>query len=132
MNRPGLPLRLLAPVVLGLAAALAYLAALGWDQQRDLQPDGSETGPYEQWQVVGLAVVVVLLAVIGGRIGIPWLAALAISVSLTWSFAYDATHGPSDDGLWPIAAALILLGSALTTSLIAGLSRRRPPVPAAG
>ena len=37
-----------------LGTAAAYLIWLGWHASKDIHPDGSQTGPYEAWQVVGL------------------------------------------------------------------------------
>ncbi|SCL18422.1 hypothetical protein GA0074694_2348 [Micromonospora inyonensis] len=39
-----------------MIGSLAYLAFPGCDREKDLDPvTGSETGPYEAWQVVGPA-----------------------------------------------------------------------------
>jgi hypothetical protein len=132
MTRTALRVHLVVPALLGIATALAYLGWLGWDQTKDLQPDGvTETGPYQSWQIIGLVAAVLALAVVGARVGTPWLAALAISVALAWSYGYDASHGPGDNGLWPLGAALIFIGSALATSLVAALAQRRSPTPVA-
>ena len=51
-------MRMKVTLVAVLLTVAAYLAWLGWDQQRN--PDG--TGPYEAWQVVGLALTLAVVA----------------------------------------------------------------------
>lgn len=109
-------------VGIGGATAIAYWAFLGWDQRKDVDPvTGSETGPYQAWQVVGLGVVLALLTFEAGRRGRGWLATLVVSAVLTVAFSVDAATGPDGDGLWPIGAVLVALGSLLGTGLIAGI-----------
>ncbi|WP_159033143.1 hypothetical protein [Streptomyces fodineus] len=50
---PGSVAHLSSVLVLAGLSAAAWTAWLGWDQQRDAHPDGSTTGPYEAWQVIG-------------------------------------------------------------------------------
>ncbi|BCL15540.1 hypothetical protein [Micromonospora sagamiensis] len=110
-------------VALGAAAALAYLAFLGWDREKDLDPvTGSETGPYEAWQVVGLALVVGVLAFVAGRKHQVVAALVAIPAALTLAFVGTAVTGP-EPGFWPIGAALVALGSAAGTALVALIGR---------
>ncbi|WP_416901207.1 hypothetical protein [Micromonospora echinospora] len=127
-RRPARPVRWM--VGLGLAAAVAYLAFLGWDREKDLDPvTGAETGPYEAWQVVGLALVVGALAFVAGRKHQVLAALVAIPVVLTLAFVVTAVTGP-EPGLWPIGAALTALGSAAGTAVVALIGRstaNRPP-----
>ncbi|MEU4570566.1 hypothetical protein [Micromonospora sp. NPDC023956] len=117
-------------VALGAATALAYLALLGWDREKDLNPvTGAETGPYEAWQVVGLALVVAALAFVAGRRRQVVAALVAIPTALTLAFVVSAVTGP-EPGFWPIGAALMALGSAAGTAVAALLGRgtaRRSP-----
>jgi hypothetical protein len=53
-------MRMKVALVAVALTVLAYLAWLGWDQQRNR--DG--TGPYEAWQVVGLALTLALVAAV--------------------------------------------------------------------
>ncbi|GAA4856431.1 hypothetical protein [Kitasatospora terrestris] len=48
------PLNPVSALLLALVPMAAWAAWLGWDQLRDVHADGSETGPYEAWQVIGL------------------------------------------------------------------------------
>ncbi|OZV74971.1 hypothetical protein CA850_29365 [Micromonospora echinospora] len=120
-RRPARPV--LWMVGLGVAAAVAYLAFLGWDREKDLDPvTGAETGPYEAWQVVGLALVVGALAFVAGRMHQVVPALAAIPVVLTLAFVITAVTGP-EPGLWPIGAVLMALGSAAGTAVMALIGR---------
>lgn len=111
-------------IVVAVAAVLNYLGWLGWDQRRDVHPDGSRTGPYEPWQVVGLVVVTVALAFAVGRFGVPRLGGLVIPVAMTVSFVLDATSDSESDGLWPIGAFLVLVGTMVGCMFVASLAAR--------
>ncbi|KUM80077.1 hypothetical protein [Streptomyces curacoi] len=102
-------LRLL-PFLVPAGAAMALWAAwLGWDQQYDVRPDGTTTGPYAAWQVVGL--VLTLLA------PVYWAASrrhvvgavLGTTVGLTAAAFYDW----SDDatGLFAVGVGMVMGGS---------------------
>ncbi|MGI5215710.1 hypothetical protein [Plantactinospora sp. CA-290183] len=117
-------------VLTGAVTAAAYWGFLGWDQQKDTDPlTGNQTGPFQAWQVAGLVLVLAVLAFAAGLRGRPWLASIVVAVVLTVSFALDAATDVDADGLWPIGAALVTLGSLLGTALVAGagalLARRR-------
>ncbi len=119
--------------VAGLAAVtlIAYLALLGWDQSKTLDPvTQNETGPYEAWQVIALVVVLGAAAFLAGRAGRLAPALVTIPVVLTLAFAVDAATDKNADGLWPIGAALVALGSAMGVALVAAIgqrSRQRQP-----
>lgn len=122
---------LLWSTVLGGSVVAAYLAFLGWDQRKDRDPvTGAESGPYAAWQVAGLGVVLAVLAFEAGRRGRPWLASAVIPVALTASFSVDAATDADGDGLWPVGAALVALGSFAGAAVVAAagarISRRRP------
>ncbi|WP_320783490.1 hypothetical protein [Streptomyces sp. CRN 30] len=107
-------------------AAAAWAAWLGWDQHRDVRPDGTTTGPYEAWQVIGL--VLTLLApvywaasrhhLVGAVLGTT--AGLAIAAFCDWSD--DAS------GLFMVGVGLVTVGSLAGTSaasfLISSLTTR--------
>jgi hypothetical protein len=108
-------------VVLLLAGVTVadYLAWLGWDQHRDVQPNGSETGPYETWQVAGLVLV---LAVVG--IGAVWrghrlATVLAITGGLTAAVSVDWSDDGS--GLWVVGAAMVFIGTLAVTAVVAAV-----------
>ncbi|MZD05310.1 hypothetical protein GTW43_09475 [Streptomyces sp. SID5785] len=117
----------------GLAAA-AWAGWLGWDQTRDVHPDGTVTGPYEAWQVIGL--VLTLLVPVGwaaARRHVP-AAVLGVPAGLAVAAFYDWSDDSS--GLFAIGVVLVALGTlagtAVTTAVItaarSGGGRARPAV----
>jgi hypothetical protein len=114
--KPVLPLLpILAPAAVTVAGWAAWL---GWDQHRDVQPDGSTTGPYEAWQVIGL--VLTLLA------PVYWAASrrhfvgavLGTTAGLTAAAYYDWSDDAS--GLFMVGVTLVMIGSiAVTTAVTA-------------
>jgi hypothetical protein len=107
------------PLVTAVLTGASYLGWLGWDQQRN--PDG--TGPYEAWQVVGLALTLVIMTAI-----ISWrstdltqpLPSIAVTTAvLTFAFSIDAaTDNTNDANLWPIGAISLYGGSATGLFLV--------------
>ncbi|MEU6240753.1 hypothetical protein [Streptomyces sp. NPDC047024] len=109
----------LATVTLAALAVGLWAAWLGWDQHRDVHPDGSSTGPYEPWQVIGL--VLTLLppvcwaayrryfpaAVLGTPIG------LAIASFYDWS--------DDGSGLFVIGVGLVVVGSLVACLVVTAL-----------
>ncbi|MGW3337989.1 hypothetical protein ACWDCL_10985 [Streptomyces sp. NPDC001009] len=106
-----------------VVSAALWAAWLGWDQQRDTHPDGSTTGPYEPWQVIGL-VLTLLVPVCWGvlRRHVPG-TVVGTSAGLTVAAFYDW----SDDatGLFMVGVTLVLLGSLAATSTVAAALRIR-------
>ena len=111
----------LVAVVLTVAAWLAWL---GWDRQRN--PNG--TGPYEAWQVVGLALT---LAVVAGACS--WRSAdasqarvvvvmMAAALTVPWSID-AATDKTQDANMWPAGALLLFVGTTVGLWVVAGLTR---------
>lgn len=100
-------------VAIGLSTLTAYIALLGWDQSKDLQPDGTLTGPYERWQVLGLILAMSLIGALAGWRQRPWIGVAATTVMLTTCWVVDAVTDPASeqDGLWPIGAAMVALGT---------------------
>ncbi|WP_416968552.1 hypothetical protein [Streptomyces sp. 4F14] len=115
--RQVLPFSLLA----GVSAAL-WAAWLGWDQKRDLHPDGSSTGPYEAWQVVGL--VVCLLGVVGwaARRGYRAEVALGVSAGITGAAFVDWSDDAS--GLFMVGVLMVAAGTLVGTTLVSEAVRR--------
>lgn len=113
--------------VLALLAMAAWAAWLGWDQHRDVQPDGSETGPYEAWQVIGL--VLTLLAPVYWSASRRYNAGavLGTTAGLTVAAYYDWSDDAS--GLFMIGVLTVMVGSLVVTavfsSVIASATRRR-------
>jgi hypothetical protein len=96
-----------------------WAAWLGWDQHRDARPDGSTTGPYEAWQVIGL--VATLLAPVA------WAAyrrhVVAAVFGPTAGLTAAAFHDWSDDGsgLFVIGVGLVLVGTLAATTAVAAV-----------
>ena len=123
---------------LGILAAITvahYAVWLGWDQRYDVGPGGVVSGPYQPWQVIGLATGLSLVAVVAGWRNHAGAAMIAIPTVMTLCFSADAatdseTYGAS---LWPIGAALIAVGTLAGVATIAGVaslaSRRYQPRP---
>ncbi|WP_405059190.1 hypothetical protein OG474_41585 [Kribbella sp. NBC_01505] len=108
-----------------VAAAAVYLALLGWHAEKTLDPaTGNETGPYEAWQVIVLAVVIAILAAIIGSASRAPLAIVTIPLTLTLTFAVDAATASDADGLWAVGALLVLIGSAAGVAVVSLLFQR--------
>lgn len=114
-----------AAVLLGIATAANWLAWLGWDQHYDPAPGGGVSGPYEVWQVVGLAVVQAALVVIAAhRHAIAAIAGATLGLTATcaWDWSDDAS------GLWALGASMVFLGILFASSslvvLVFGLRPR--------
>ncbi|MEV7105861.1 hypothetical protein [Streptomyces atroolivaceus] len=120
------PARQLWAILLQALSAVALWAAwLGWDQHRDVHPDGSTTGPYEAWQVIGLVLTLLAplyLAASRQDIAGP---VVGITAGLTAAAFYDWSDDSS--GLFVIGVSTIMVGSLITTSVCAFLiaSRKR-------
>jgi len=102
-----------SPVVMAVLTVAAYLGWLGWDQQRN--PDGS--GPYEAWQVVGLALTLATMtAIVSWRsadVTQPLASVAVITALLTLAFSIDAaTDRTPDASMWPAGAILLYGGTA--------------------
>lgn len=118
-RRPNSLSPLSAFLVPALAAAALWAAWLGWDQHREVHPDGSSTGPYEAWQVVGLVVtllVPVFWAASRGRVLAP---ALGVAAGLAVACAYDWSDDGS--GLFMVGVVMVLVGSLAVTAAVAGV-----------
>ncbi|AXG82632.1 hypothetical protein [Streptomyces paludis] len=100
----------------GLAMAL-WAAWLGWDQLRDEHPDGSTTGPYEAWQVIGLVLTLLppLYWAASRQYVVP--AVLGTTAGLTAAAFYDWSDDAS--GLFVIGVGMITIATLVTTSIIA-------------
>ncbi|MGV9289817.1 hypothetical protein [Streptomyces sp. NPDC003719] len=113
---------------LGLAAVAAGLWAawLGWDQHRDVHPDGSTTGPYEAWQVIGLVLTLLVPVCWAAFRGHGAGAVAGVTAGLTVSAAYDWSDDAS--GLFVVGVGMVMVGSfAVTAALVALIAavRRR-------
>ncbi|MET7548030.1 hypothetical protein [Streptomyces sp. NPDC005078] len=111
--------QLLAILVLAALALAVWAAWLGWDQHRDVHPDGSTTGPYEAWQVIGL--VLTLLPLVywaASRRSIAG-AVLGITGGLTAAAYYDWSDDSS--GLFMVGVGMVMVGSLVVTAVISAV-----------
>ncbi|MFD8689927.1 hypothetical protein [Streptomyces sp. NPDC059651] len=120
---PNRPLKLvpqLLAILVTAAISLALWAAwLGWDQHRDVHPDGSETGPYEAWQVIGL--VLTLLAPVYWAASRRYFAGavLGVTAGLTAAACYDWSDDSS--GLFMVGVVMVMLGSLVVTGAVSAV-----------
>jgi hypothetical protein len=113
-----------SPVVMAVLTIAAYLGWLGWDQQRNL--DGS--GPYEAWQVVGLALILATMTAIvswqSAEVTQPLASVAVITALLTLAFSIDAaTDRTPDASFWPLGALFLYSGTASGLVVVAVLAR---------
>ncbi|MET9934936.1 MULTISPECIES: hypothetical protein [unclassified Streptomyces] len=113
------PLSLVTVLLAGVAVAM-WVVWLGWDQRYDVRPDGSTTGPYEAWQVIGLGLGLLVPVCWAAFRGHGVAAVLGTSGGLALAAAYDWSDDAS--GLFVIGAGMIMIGSAATTALAAALT----------
>lgn len=112
---------------MALATAVSYVVWLGWDQSRDMNPvTGRATGPYEEWQIVGLVLSLAIAVAAAAWRGHPWVAGIVVPVVMTFCWSWDAATGPGGPGvegpsLWQIGAILVALGTFGGAALVAGL-----------
>ncbi len=110
---------LTATLLLAVVTSAMWAAWLGWDQEYDVHPDGSQTGPYEAWQVIGL--VLTLLAPVcwvASRPRFP-VAVLGVPVGLTVAAFYDWSDDGS--GLYVIGAGMVMMGSLAVTIAVSAV-----------
>jgi hypothetical protein len=111
--------QLLAILVLAAVALAAWAAWLGWDQHRDVHPDGTTTGPYEAWQVIGL--VLTLLAPVYWAAARRYIAGavLGTTVGLTVAAYYDWSDDSS--GLFMVGVGMVMVGSLVVTAVLSAV-----------
>ncbi|MEU7034941.1 hypothetical protein ABZ958_14795 [Streptomyces sp. NPDC046237] len=126
---PKLDNQFLVTLVLALVTSAVWAAWLGWDQHRDVHPDGSTTGPYEAWQVIGL--VLTLLVPVYWAASRRHFAGAVLGTTVGLTVA--AFHDWSDDasGLFVIGVGMVMVGSSVVTAgasaVIAYATRGRGP-----
>ncbi|MGC9498142.1 hypothetical protein [Streptomyces sp. WG7] len=105
-------------VLAGVTSAL-WAAWLGWDQRRDVHPDGTTTGPYEAWQVIGF--VLTLLAPVCWAASRRYFvgAVPGVTVGATVSAFYDWSDDAS--GLFVIGVGMVMVGSFAVTAALAAV-----------
>ncbi|MBO2449205.1 hypothetical protein J4573_19025 [Actinomadura barringtoniae] len=110
----------LVTLLLTFAAAVAnYAAWLGWDQKRTVHPDGSETGPYEAWQVIGLVIVLLVGGAYAAWRWYPAMVVIGVTAGLTLAVSYDWSD--DDTGLWAVGATMVCVGTLMASSFVAAI-----------
>ncbi|MEU1862537.1 hypothetical protein [Streptomyces gardneri] len=109
-----------AGVALAAVAMAAWAAWLGWDQHRDVHPDGSTTGPYEAWQVVGLGLTLLAPVCWAAFRGYAVAGVVGTTAGLTVAAFYDWSDDAS--GLFVIGTILVMIGTLAVTSAVALLA----------
>ncbi|MFJ5267615.1 hypothetical protein [Streptomyces sp. NPDC088358] len=109
--------QLVSILLLAGVSLAAWAAWLGWDQHRDVHPDGTTTGPYEAWQVIGL--VLTLLAPVYWAASRRYIAGavLGTTAGLTVAASYDWSDDSS--GLFMVGVGLVMTGSLVATAVVA-------------
>ena len=106
-----------AAALVGVATLADCLAWLGWQRAKHLGPDGYLHGPYDPWQVAGFIVVVGVIVVAAASRGYAKVAVVSTTLVVTLFFSAQGATDPRSDGLWPIGAILVAVGTACGTSL---------------
>lgn len=112
--------RLVTLLLTFVAAVANYAAWLGWDQTRDVHPDGSTTGPYEAWQVIGLVLVMLIAGAYAAWRWSPTMVVLGMTAGLTFAVSYDWSD--DETGLWAVGAVMVCAGTLMASSLVAGIA----------
>jgi hypothetical protein len=106
-----------------LSAALSvatWWLWLGWDDTYQFDASGVASGPYEAWQVIGVALTLGLIAGLAAlRISFLVVSpAVTIPFVVTWSM-----HAAAQDetGMWGVGAILILGAAGAGTAAVAGI-----------
>ncbi|MFE7271239.1 hypothetical protein [Streptomyces sp. NPDC057623] len=117
---PQRPVQLLLPILVPAGLALAGWAAwLGWDQHRDVHPDGSTTGPYEAWQVIGLVLTLLVPVYWAASRRHANGAVLGTTAGLTVAAFYDWSDDAS--GLFVIGVGMVMVGTLAVTAALAAV-----------
>ncbi|MGY4932546.1 hypothetical protein ACWD7T_15795 [Streptomyces sp. 900116325] len=111
--------QLLEILVLAALALAVWAAWLGWDQHRDVHPDGSTTGPYEAWQVIGLVLTLLPLVYWAASRRFIAGAVLGITGGLTAAAYYDWSDDSS--GLFMVGVGMVMVGSLVVTAVISAV-----------
>ncbi|MYW00910.1 hypothetical protein [Streptomyces sp. SID3343] len=122
--------RLLATLALAVWAIAAWAAWLGWDQHRDVHADGSTTGPYEAWQVIGLVLTLLAPVYWAASRRLVTAAVLGTTTGLTAAAYYDWSDDSS--GLFVVGAGLVMVGSLVVTGALSHLIASSKRVAGAG
>ncbi|MFJ3226013.1 hypothetical protein ACIPJS_22015 [Streptomyces sp. NPDC086783] len=117
---PNLARRLGPGLCLAVLSAALWAAWLGWDQRRDVHPDGSTTGPYEAWQVIGLVPTLLVPVCWAASRRHATGAVVGTTAGLTAAAYYDWSDDSS--GLFVIGVALVMLGTLGATAAVSAVT----------
>ncbi|MCX4575037.1 hypothetical protein [Streptomyces sp. NBC_01571] len=109
--------QLVSILLLAGVSLAAWAAWLGWDQHRDVHPDGTTTGPYEAWQVIGL--VLTLLAPVYRAASRRYIAGAVLGTTAGLTAAACADWSDDSSGLFMVGVGLVMTGSLLATAVVA-------------
>ncbi|MEU6494446.1 hypothetical protein ABZ890_29285 [Streptomyces sp. NPDC046984] len=108
--------RHLLPILALAGVSLAVWAAwLGWDQHRDVQPDGMTTGPYQAWQVIGL--LLTLLAAVYWAASRRYIAGAVIGTTAGLTVAAYFDWSDDSSGLFMVGVGIVMVGSLVVTAV---------------
>ncbi|MBK3640304.1 MULTISPECIES: hypothetical protein [Streptomyces] len=117
------PVSRLLPVLVPAGAALALWAAwLGWDQHYDVQPDGTTSGPYQPWQVIGL--VLTLLVPLFWAASRSHIAGAVLGTTAGLTLAAYLDWSDDSSGLFMVGVIMVMVGSLAATAILATMIQR--------
>ncbi|MFI6660251.1 hypothetical protein ACIBL8_32485 [Streptomyces sp. NPDC050523] len=111
--------QLLSILVLAGVSLAGWAAWLGWDQHRDVQPDGSTTGPYEAWQVIGL--VLTLLAAVSWAVSRRHIAGAVLGTTAGLTVAAYSDWSDDSSGLFMVGVGMVMMGSLVVTAVVSAV-----------
>lgn len=84
-----------------------------------MQPDGSTTGPYEAWQVIGLVLIPLAPVYWAASRHYTRAAVLGTTAGLTVAAYYDWSDDSS--GLFMVGVVLVMIGSLAVTAVVSAI-----------
>ncbi|MFF7237221.1 hypothetical protein [Streptomyces collinus] len=118
--------QLVSILALAALAPALWAAWLGWDQHRDVHPDGSTTGPYQAWQVIGL--VLTLLAAVGWAAYRDYVAGAVLGTTAGLTAAAYVDWSDDSSGLFVIGVGLVMVGTFVGTVVVSAVTTAVRPV----
>ncbi len=122
-QRPGATHVLGSAAVVAALTALANLGWLGWDQQKYRVPGTNRIeGPYQSWQVIGLALTLVIVAAVAAWRGPARgtvVTTLTVTAVLTVVWSIDAaTDKTPDANLWLVGSVFLAVGTLVGIAVV--------------
>jgi hypothetical protein len=116
----------LPTLVLAGVSMAAWAAWLGWDRHYDVRPDGTATGPYEAWQVIGLVLTLLVPVYWAASRRHVAGAVLGTTAGLTLAAYVDWSDDPT--GQFMVGVGMVMMGSLAVTAVASTViaSVRRP------